>query len=119
MEVVTWSLQCLGLGRWPDCRHDNKPWGQGDALRKRKTGSITKAALVEVRGDWKFFGEVFCFPKHNTNAGICWNCKCTPNTACIYVSPLHDVTQSWHSSEGALAAGAVYNFLSTASSSSC
>ena len=38
----------------------------------------TQSVLVEVRGDWKFFGETFGFPKHNTKKGCCWLCECTP-----------------------------------------
>jgi hypothetical protein len=37
-----------------------------------------RAALCEVRGDWKFFKDTFRFPGWNTKAGICWRCTCTP-----------------------------------------
>ena len=79
MKVIAWSLQCCADGHWPSCRHDGTAWQAGDAKRARKTGSLgMQSCLVEVRGDWKFFGETFSFPKHNTKAGICWKCLCTP-----------------------------------------
>ena len=80
LAVVAWSLQFCGSGAWPKVRHDNVPWLASDNNRKGKAGNSlgVRAALVESRGDWKYFGEVFHFPKHNTNAGCCWKCTCTP-----------------------------------------
>ena len=79
MKIISWSLQCCADGYWPSCRHDGTPWQEGDSKRASKRGSLgVQSCLVEVRGDWKFFGETFSFPKHNTNAGICWRCLCTP-----------------------------------------
>jgi len=75
------SLGQLALGVYPNRRHDGSDWMAEDVGRSKVAGAHlhTKACLVEIRGDWKFFGEVFAFPKHNTNAGICWTCKCTPS----------------------------------------
>ena len=39
-----------------------------------------RGCLAEVRGDWKFFKELFGFPGWNTNLGTCWLCKGTPGT---------------------------------------
>ncbi len=90
MEVLRWSLAQCWLGTFPTRRHDASPWQGSDRRRSKCSGQTlgTKAALVEVRGDWKFFGETFGFPKHNTKAGCCWKCQCRPDEVLpIYYSP--------------------------------
>ena len=88
MEVIAWSLQHAANGTWPRRRHDGSEFrtDKGDKTRLRKASRPgepeklgIRAALVEVRGDWKFFGECFKFPKWNTKRGCCWTCKCTPD----------------------------------------
>ena len=77
-SVIKWSFTILASGQWPDCRHDGSPWNKSDACRKTPR-ALQQAALVEVRQDWKFAAEVFGFPAHNTKAGCCWACSCTPS----------------------------------------
>ena len=85
-EVVAWSLTCLASGAMPTERHDNTPWlpsdKAGTKFRKPRSKASTsiaqRAALVEIRADWKFYNEVFHFPNHNTVLGNCWKCRCTP-----------------------------------------
>ena len=82
MTVLTWSLTHAASGTWPRNRHDGTQWWKTDAWRKRKSTKVqlgVKGALVEVRGDWKFYAECFHFPKWNTKAGCCWTCGCTPD----------------------------------------
>ena len=69
------------LGSFPHVRHDDTAWRKTDKRRAKLAGKsmAIQAVLVEVRGDWKFFDETFGFPKHNTLAGCCWKCECTPN----------------------------------------
>ena len=80
LEVVRWSLTSCFLGLHPHTRHDDTAWRKTDKARAKQAGKSlgTKSVLVEVRGDWKFFGETFGFPKHNTKKGCCWLCECTP-----------------------------------------
>lgn len=75
--VIKWSLICLATGSWPSSRHDGSPWKESDKCRKAAR-PLLRAALVEVRQDWKFAGEVFGFPAHNLGEGCCWKCKCKP-----------------------------------------
>ena len=81
MEVIAWSLTHCASGRTPVCRHDEREfhtrYGDLPAFRKSGVALQVKAALCEVRGDWKMMSEVFKLPKHNENAGICWSCPCT------------------------------------------
>ena len=83
LEVLAWSFVCLGVGRFPTRRHDNSAFHpRSDQVRCRKGGSVVgfHAFLVECRGDWKMFKDVFRFPQFNENSGICWLCNCTPQT---------------------------------------
>ena len=79
-EVIAWSLRHLLAGCWPNCRHNGEPWNATDKARSKQQGSLgIKAALVEVRGDWEFYSQVFGFPYHNETDGICWRCPCKRN----------------------------------------
>ena len=80
MDVIAWSLRHCADGTYPGHRHDFEPWKPSDKVRAKQAQKElpVRAALVEVRGDWKMFGEIFHFPKWNQNAGICWRCPCTP-----------------------------------------
>ena len=80
LSVIHWSLVSLAAGVMPSARHDGAPFRASDSKRQKMQGQAVgmKGALVEVRGDWKFFGEVFHLPKHNENSGCCWRCTCTP-----------------------------------------
>ena len=75
--IIKWSLTILATGVWPTARHDGSAWAATDKSRVAAR-PLLKGALVEVRQDWKFAAEVFGFPSHNTAAGCCWACKCTP-----------------------------------------
>ena len=87
MTVIAWSLVKLGAGTRPTARHDDSGWLKSDCRRARAAEKSialgVRAALVEVRGDWKMFGETFHFPKHNTKDGLCWLCTCTPDEVCL------------------------------------
>ena len=80
MDVIAWSLRYCSVGIHPPQRHDFAPWKPSDKDRAKLANKElpVRAALVEVRGDWKMFGEIFHFPKWNENAGICWRCPCKP-----------------------------------------
>ena len=76
-EIVKWSLKILASGRWPTSRHDGSPWLSSDKCR-RNARPLLRAALTEVRQDWKFANEVFGFPQHNVGEGNCWACEHKP-----------------------------------------
>ena len=82
MDVVAWSLKYCAVGTLPTERHDGSAWLSHDCHRRKRAAKNSnmagRAALVEVRGDWKMFGETFRLLKHTENAGICWSCTCTP-----------------------------------------
>lgn len=80
LEVISWSLKALAAGLWPTQRHDGTPCRHEDRHRFASR-SLPRGALVEIRGDWKMYGETFHLPKWNSSSGICWMCKCTPQQA--------------------------------------
>ena len=82
-QVITWSLQCLGEGKYPSKRHDGTDWNVcEDKVRARKAGLSMpgKAALVQMRGDWDWNCKWYGSPQHNELKGMCWLCKATPTT---------------------------------------
>ena len=81
-DVIKWSLEHLAEGTNPETRHDDLRFERwtGDASRQSGGALPFRAALCEVRGDWKFMSDTFRLPRHNLNGGICWSCNCTPAT---------------------------------------
>ena len=79
-QVLCWSLECLARGTFPSRRHDGTPWNRFDVWRKRKASrSIgVKAALVEIRGDWKMLQETFRLPSWSSATNICFKCSAGP-----------------------------------------
>ena len=82
-QVITWSLQSLGEGKFPSKRHDGTDWNVcEDKVRARKAGLSMpgKAALVQMRGDWDWNCKWYGAPQHNKLKGMCWLCKAKPDT---------------------------------------
>ena len=94
LKILQWSFDHMLLGRFPQARHDGTPFGKHDAMRKRKAGKDLggKAILVEVRGDWKLYKDVFRLPGWNSKIGCCYRCRATPVTMRDTTS-----TASWRS----------------------
>lgn len=88
MAVIAWSLRCLAAGVKPSARHDGSAWRQSGRKRKMAHGKLPlRAALVEVRGDWVMFAEVFKFPHFDLKTGCCWLCHTTPAQASLAIPP--------------------------------
>ena len=87
MEVIQWSLCHCQVGAHPRRRHDGLDWFQSDKDRAKKVGQSTGVAssLIQVRGGWKFYNELFNFPAWNRKAGCCWRCPAKPDQASIYI----------------------------------
>ena len=70
-KVFAWSMNVLLTGLTPDTDWLMRPLsGGGSYLAGR-----WKGALVQVRGDWQFYCEVFGFPQWNGAKRMCWMCK--------------------------------------------
>jgi len=83
-EVLTWSLQCLAAGVWPDVDHKGRPLdsmehcGSQHAGRHRLnqagrplTTAGHRGIWSEMRGDWKFLVEALDL---QANYGTNWTC---------------------------------------------
>jgi hypothetical protein len=86
MEVLVWSLRHCYAGTFPRCRHDGAAFSKSDQKRKKLYEKSDyqlgiRGTLVEVRGDWKMYQEIFKFPAWNMKVGCCWRCKATPDEA--------------------------------------
>jgi len=80
LRVISWSMEHLAAGTFPQERHDEMPWLQSDSWRKKKKSNpLPRSILVEVKGDWAFMKDCFRFPQHNETAGCCWLCKVCPS----------------------------------------
>ena len=59
LAVFAWDLEHLATGKRATCRHDNTPWKASDKARAKLAAKEPdlpcRAALCEVRGDWKFY----------------------------------------------------------------
>ena len=74
VAVFAWDLEHLATGKRATCRHDGTPWNASDSARAKLVAKEPevpfRAALCEIRGDWKFYKECFDFPAWNTLQGI-------------------------------------------------
>ena len=79
-EVLSWSFACLAKGHFPWGRHDQQPWSEGVTWRQKRAGKdLVKAALIEVKGDWKQMSSCFGLPmwSRTLHKPICWLCNAT------------------------------------------
>ena len=61
-------------GKFPTSRHDGSEWLPSDKYRANKKGSLgATSGLLQIRGDWAWYKEVFQFPGWS-NHQICWKC---------------------------------------------
>jgi len=82
LEVFAWSMVVLLGGHHPDTRHDRGPL---DAPRAGKAGQPLgfQGVLLQARGDWAWFNQVFSFPNWNAKA-LCWRCRATQEGPLAY-----------------------------------
>ena len=75
LEVFCWSMKCLIQGAYPAHRHDGTAFGPSDKTRSTLVSKPLpcRAGLLQVRGDWAWYKQVFAFPGWN-NKSICWRC---------------------------------------------
>lgn len=72
-----WSLDALGNGFMPSCRHDGTAFGADEQHRSLLAGSpIAKGAVVMVKGDWAEFALSLGFPTWAHATHPCPFCTC-------------------------------------------
>jgi len=74
-RVFAWSMRHLMMGCCPRMREDGGAWKSTDAARASASGQALgfHAAVLQIRGDWAFYKEVFAFP-HWKAKQCCWKC---------------------------------------------
>ena len=100
-EVLVWSLRMLFAGRVSKYLPGGSEW---TARAKRKMscddGSFSfRAMLLQVRGDWPFLRQLFCFPSWSSHS-ICWKCAASnsePETNVLSYQHTH-AGAAWRSS---------------------
>ena len=99
LKVWQWSLQCLASGKMPTCRHDGTAFSAEDRKHAKCEKSRVllagdsigcRALLLQVRGDWCFYKQVFNLPSWSSEY-ICWLCKATRTIG----SPCDFRTSAW------------------------
>lgn len=80
--VFVWSMQILLGGLHPQERHDGKPL---DSTRSKVRGRSLgfRGALMQARGDWQWYNQVFQFPSWSS-LSICWRCKASQDGRFAY-----------------------------------
>ena len=90
LELFGWCLQQMLMGTFPDRSHDGS--ALQDPCRVKLSGKSLgfRALLVDLKGDWEFFGNVLQLPRWDNKAGICFLCKATKEHL-----PSCDLSASW------------------------
>ena len=85
-KIIAWSMQHLSAGTSPTSRHDGTVWATREETVRIAGGmSIAKGALLQIRGDWDFYSEVFRFRTASQDR-FCWMCDATalPGLNCYH-----------------------------------
>ena len=88
-NVLVYSFVAMSKNLWPQCRHDEAPWSSEDKGRAKKKGPLGFfAALLQVRGDWSWYKQIFAFPSWSSHH-ICWRCKFNSSNSMHHIYALN------------------------------
>lgn len=75
LSVMCWSLRCLLTAQYPSTSPSGAPWQKQDSWRLQKVHTVMpiKALMLQMRGDWACYKQVFSFPGWQSKH-ICWKC---------------------------------------------
>ena len=74
-KVLLYSFVAMSKNIFPQCRHDETAWSSEDKGRAKMKGPLGFfAALLQVRGDWSWYKQIFAFPSWSSHH-ICWRCN--------------------------------------------
>lgn len=79
-SMLAWSFASMLRGEWPNRRHDEKPWHQGDTTRAERAGSPLgwKAVVLFIKGDWSEYSHTLGLPTWSDSISPCPLCFVTP-----------------------------------------
>ena len=75
LRIFAWSLNCIFRAEHPSQDWAGRPWTKSGPL-----AGAWRGALVQCRGDWPFFCDVFQIPRHNERDNMCWLCNASSDT---------------------------------------
>ena len=76
LEVFAKPMHVFAAGVHPSCRLDGQPFRPGEDDHRRDIAGTSvgvNARLMELRGDWTWYAQVFGFPSWNSTR-MCWKC---------------------------------------------
>ena len=71
MKAFSWSMNVLLSGETPHCDYRGAPITGGG----RNLANGYRGALVQIRGDWEFYTQLFGFPTWQNNIRMCPFCR--------------------------------------------
>lgn len=79
------SLKVSATGQHATQRLDGEPWQKpSDVQRSKQKGPLPYVAcLIELRGDWAYYNQVFGFPSW-ASTRMCWKCGATQHGHCSF-----------------------------------
>ena len=84
LAVFAADMKLLASGHYAGQRHDGKPWRSTDNARSSAHGPLPhNACLIELRGDWAYYNNVFGFPSW-ASTRMCWKCGATQQGQCSF-----------------------------------
>ena len=77
VRIFVWSINLTFGDYFPATRHDLTPFtSSADRNRKKQIGTSLgfRSVLLQCRGDWAWFKELFSFPSW-ASKNLCWRCQ--------------------------------------------
>ena len=77
LSIFVWSINSTFAGAFPGVRHDGSPMSSAaDKWRRSMAGTRIgfKSVLLQCRGDWAWYKEMFSFPSWSSHR-LCWRCE--------------------------------------------
>ena len=76
LRWLQWSFGALARGRWPNTRHDGKPWQPEDETRKARANKPFqhRAVVMFIKGDWSEYAASMGFPPWGDALRPCFEC---------------------------------------------
>ena len=75
--VVAWSFRCLATGIFPSVDHEGQPFQHQWRNKRASTPLQCQGLLVQIRGDWEMYKNVFNLKGWNDSGNCCYKCFAT------------------------------------------
>ena len=89
-KIFSWSVNQMARGKHPVVDWDGNRIP--NAIGSDLAGQFT-AVLVQVRGDWQFYVEIFSFPPWNGAVRMCWMCRASSSNKFLAFTDTRESSQ--------------------------